>query len=124
PTRCIVVSAGISRTSANPIGSPLSLAVILPWILPVDGPARAAGATTEKSTKSAAAHPYRSGRAARRGCAAQLIRPLPSIDPNDLPGGLGAVGEHLVEVHAAGRVPIDPPLEVVRAGRKLTRRER
>src|ERR1051325_560345 len=40
PTFFIVVSSGTSRTSAYPIGSPVSTATILPWILP----AAAAGA--------------------------------------------------------------------------------
>src|SRR5262245_2314806 len=126
PTRRIVVSAGSSSRSAKPTGSPLSVAMTLPWRRPV-APARAGrNARNSRVMKTAKARAL--ARAGIAGIATSSGRPIPSlpwsVHADDLATALQAVREHLVEVHTARHVTRRLPLQRVLAGRHLAVRER
>src|ERR1044072_7822232 len=106
PTFFIVVSSGTSRTSAYPIGSPVSTATILPWILP----AAAAGAggpnaIAPGAARGAGAHEEGAGRGGR-GWGGGGARAMWGG------GGGGAVGwgEAAARRAARGRPPGAPAL--------------
>src|ERR1051325_2285786 len=74
PTFFIVVSSGTSRTSAYPIGSPVSTATILPWILPAAAAGAGAPNAIAPATSVASANDVQCGRGVRVVRDRRLIR--------------------------------------------------
>src|SRR5689334_9413874 len=129
PTLFIVVSAGINTTSAEAIGSPVSVARTLPCSFPRATPAWAEATPVENAKSRPAAARATSMRPA---CETNVrvrivIRPLllggSLVDARDLPRHLLAAGEDLVVVDAARAGRLGVPDDRVRTRTQVSARE-